>query len=128
VNHDPVQHRLDRQGERTRRGAQAERTTRRFYELMFEGDPHVLRFFNQAHQHRGSQQRALAMSICAYAAHIDELAALGPGVELIAQKHCSLMIQPEHYPARTGSARIPTRRKRSVGRKGVPGRYSRDGT
>jgi nitric oxide dioxygenase len=78
--------------------AQAERITRRFYELMFEGDPHVLRFFNQAHQHRGSQQRALAMSICAYAAHIDDLQALGPGVELIAQKHCSLMIQPEYYP------------------------------
>jgi nitric oxide dioxygenase len=78
--------------------AQAERITRRFYELMFEGDPHVLRFFNQAHQHRGSQQRALAMSICAYATHIDDLEALRPGVELIAHKHCSLMIQPEHYP------------------------------
>ncbi len=72
--------------------------TRCFYELMFEGDPEVQRFFNQAHQHAGTQQRALAGAICAYAANIDNLGALGPAVELIAQKHCSLGIQAEHYP------------------------------
>lgn len=76
----------------------AETITRRFYELMFEGNPEVRRFFNQAHQHAGTQQRALAGAICAYAANIDNLEALGPAVELIAQKHCSLDIQPEHYP------------------------------
>ena len=32
------------------------------------------------------------------AANIDNLTALGPAVELIAQKHCSLGILPEHYP------------------------------
>ncbi|QDT17376.1 NO-inducible flavohemoprotein [Alienimonas californiensis] len=75
----------------------AEAITRRFYIRMFEGDPEVRRYFNQAHQHSGGQQRALAGAICAYFAHIDDLAALGPAVELIAQKHTSLGIKPEHY-------------------------------
>lgn len=78
--------------------AHAEQITRRFYTLMFEGDPQVRAFFNEAHQHSGGQQRALAGAICAYAANIDNLGALGPAVELIAQKHCSLGIRPEHYP------------------------------
>ena len=76
----------------------AETITRRFYELMFEGNPEVRQFFNQAHQQAGTQQRALAGAVCAYAANIDNLGALGPAVELIAQKHCSLGILPEHYP------------------------------
>lgn len=78
--------------------AHAEEITRRFYKLMFDGDPQVRAFFNQAHQHSGGQQRALAGAICAYAANIDNLGALGPAVELIAQKHCSLGVKPEHYP------------------------------
>ncbi|HEX6960561.1 MAG TPA: globin domain-containing protein, partial [Lacipirellula sp.] len=77
---------------------QAEAITRRFYTLMFAGNPEVKAYFNQAHQHSGGQQKALAGAICAYAANIDNLAALGPAVELIANKHCSLGIQPEHYP------------------------------
>jgi nitric oxide dioxygenase len=76
----------------------AEAITRRFYTLMFEGNPEVQAYFNQAHQHSGGQQRALAGAICAYAANIDNLEALGPAVELIAQKHCSLGIEPKHYP------------------------------
>lgn len=76
----------------------SEAITRRFYSLMFEGNPEVRAFFNQAHQHSGGQQRALAGAICAYAANIDNLSVLGSAVELIAQKHCSLGIQPEHYP------------------------------
>lgn len=76
----------------------AESITKRFYSLMFAGNPEVQGFFNQAHQHSGSQQRALAGAICAYAANIDNLTVLGSAVELIAQKHCSLGIQPEHYP------------------------------
>src|SRR5690242_1891857 len=78
--------------------AHAEEITRRFYKLMFAGNPEVLAYFNPAHQHAGTQQRALAGAICAYAANIDNLGALGPAVELIAQKHCSLGIQAEHYP------------------------------
>jgi nitric oxide dioxygenase len=76
----------------------AEAITRRFYLLMFEGNPEVQAYFNAAHQHSGGQQRALAGAICAYAANIDNLGALGTAVELIAQKHCSLGIQEEHYP------------------------------
>ena len=76
----------------------AEAITRNFYKRMFEGDPQVKVFFNQAHQTSGGQQSALAGAICAYAANIDNLGALGPAVELIAQKHCSLGIKPEHYP------------------------------
>ena len=78
--------------------ANAETITTRFYELMFEGNPEVQVFFNQAHQHSGGQQKALAGAICAYFSNIDNLGALGPAVEVIAQKHCSLNIQPEHYP------------------------------
>ncbi|MCA9027134.1 MAG: NO-inducible flavohemoprotein [Planctomycetaceae bacterium] len=78
--------------------ANAETITRRFYERMFEGNPDVKAFFNQAHQHSGGQQKALAGAICAYFSHIDNLDALMPAVELIVQKHCSLGIQAEHYP------------------------------
>lgn len=78
--------------------ANAEVITRRFYQLMFAGNPEVKAYFNQAHQHSGGQQRALAGAICAYFANIDNLKALGPAVNLIAHKHCSLGIQPEHYP------------------------------
>lgn len=78
--------------------AHAESITRRFYTLMFSGNPEVQVYFNPAHQHSGGQQKALAGAICAYAANIDNLGALGPAVELIAHKHCSLGIQAEHYP------------------------------
>ncbi|WP_417849468.1 NO-inducible flavohemoprotein [Thalassoglobus sp.] len=78
--------------------ANSEVITTRFYERMFKGNPEVKAFFNQAHQHSGGQQRALAGAICAYFSNIDNLEALGPAVELVAQKHCSLGIKPEHYP------------------------------
>lgn len=78
--------------------ANAETVTQRFYERMFAGNPEVKAYFNPAHQRSGSQQRALAGAICAYFANIDNLTALGSAVELIAHKHCSLGIQPEHYP------------------------------
>jgi len=78
--------------------ANAETITRRFYQRMFTANPEVKAYFNQAHQHSGGQQRALAGAICAYFTHIDDLDALGPAVEVIAHKHCSLGIQPEHYP------------------------------
>jgi len=76
----------------------AEAITRRFYALMFTGNPETKAYFNPAHQYSGNQQRALAGAICAYTANIDNLAALGLAVELITQKHCSLGIRPEHYP------------------------------
>lgn len=78
--------------------ANAQVITQRFYERMFEANPEVKVFFNQSHQHTGGQQSALAGAICAYFTHIDNPAVLMPAVELIAQKHCSLGIRPEHYP------------------------------
>ncbi|ROO25477.1 NO-inducible flavohemoprotein [Salinisphaera orenii] len=78
--------------------AHGETLTRHFYERMFRVNPEVRDYFNPAHQHSGSQQRALAGAILAYAQHIDNPAVLGDAVELIAQKHASLSIQPEHYP------------------------------
>ncbi len=76
----------------------AETLTRHFYKRMFSHNPEVKPFFNPAHQESGSQQKALAGAICAYAANIDNLEVLGGAVELIAQKHAALMIKPEHYP------------------------------
>lgn len=78
--------------------ANSETLTRRFYQRMFEENPEVLAYFNPAHQHSGGQQKALAGAIVAYFSHIDNPSVLGPAIELIAQKHCSLGIQPEHYP------------------------------
>lgn len=75
-----------------------EALTRHFYTRMFKHNPEVLPFFNPANQLAGSQQKALAAAICAYAANIDRLEVLGNAVELIAQKHASLQIKPEHYP------------------------------
>lgn len=75
-----------------------ETLTRHFYRRMFAHNPEVAPFFNPAHQGSGSQQRALAAAICAYAANIENLDVLGGAVELIAQKHASLQIKPEHYP------------------------------
>ena len=75
-----------------------ETLTRHFYARMFRENPEVQAFFNPAHQQAGTQQRALAGAICAYAQHVDNPAALADAVELIAQKHVSLGIQPQHYP------------------------------
>lgn len=75
-----------------------EALTRHFYKRMFTHNPEVLSLFNPANQAEGTQQKALANAICAYAMHIDNLDALGGAVELIAHKHASLRIQPEQYP------------------------------
>jgi nitric oxide dioxygenase len=76
----------------------ADKITCKFYQRMFAGNPEVKAFFNQAHQQSGQQPAALAGAVCAYFSNIDNLSVLGPAVELIAQKHCSLGVQPEHYP------------------------------
>src|SRR5215510_2184650 len=75
----------------------AERITTVFYPLMFERYPQVREVFNQAHQHGGSQPRALANAVVAYASNIDNLGALGVAVERIVQKHVSLNITPPQY-------------------------------
>ena len=75
-----------------------EALTRHFYRRMFANNPEVAPFFNRTNQSAGTQQKALAAAICAYAANIDNLEVLGGAVELIAQKHASLQIKAEHYP------------------------------
>lgn len=72
--------------------------TTNFYGRMFKANPEVKAFFNFAHQESGRQPFALAGAVAAYFSNIDRLEVLGPAVELIAQKHCSLGVQPEHYP------------------------------
>lgn len=78
--------------------AHAEAITKVFYERMFRDNPEVKSLFNQAHQHAGTQQKALAGAIAAYFAHIEKPDTLMPAIEVIAQKHCSLLIKPQHYP------------------------------
>ncbi|MGV1795092.1 NO-inducible flavohemoprotein [Rhizobium sp. A37_96] len=72
--------------------------TAAMYKRLFQ-DPAVRELFNQSNQGEGGRQtKALAQAILAYAQNIDNLAALGPAVERIAQKHVGLHILPEHYP------------------------------
>lgn len=75
-----------------------ETITKAFYRNLFEENPGLKDIFNMANQANGDQQRSLAASVVAYAANIDQLQNLGPAVSLIAHKHCSLDVLPEHYP------------------------------
>ncbi len=75
-----------------------EAITRVFYQEMFEAHPELLNLFNLVNQRDGGQARSLAASILAYAAHIDQLDQLGGMVNMIAHKHASLQVLPEHYP------------------------------
>src|SRR5215212_8564928 len=71
---------------------------RRMYERMFR-DEAIRDLFNQSHHgETGSQPKALAAAVLAYAHNIDNLGALTGAVERIAQKHVALNILPEHYP------------------------------
>jgi nitric oxide dioxygenase len=78
--------------------ANGELLTRHFYNRMFRENPEVAPLFNRSNQTKGTQQRALAGAICAFAANVDQLEVLGAAVETIAQKHAALRILPEHYP------------------------------
>jgi nitric oxide dioxygenase len=72
--------------------------TQRMYERMFE-NPAIRGLFNQSHHgDTGSQPKALAAAVLAYAKNIDNLAVLTGAVERIAQRHVGLNILPEHYP------------------------------
>lgn len=72
--------------------------TARMYERLFE-DEAIRDLFNQSHHGAtGSQPKALAAAILAYARNIDRLEVLGGAVERIAQKHVALTIEPAHYP------------------------------
>ena len=75
-----------------------EQITRHFYSIMFRDYPAVKAYFNASHQAQGTQPRALANSVLAYAAHIDRLDALKDALPVIVQKHAALDVRPEHYP------------------------------
>lgn len=68
------------------------------YARMFQ-NPSIRDLFNQSHHgDAAAQPRALTGAILAYASNIENLSALAPAVERIAQKHVGLQILPEHYP------------------------------
>ena len=52
--------------------------TTHFYRRMLEGNPELRNIFNQAHQARGRQQKALAEAVLAYAENIENPAVLLP--------------------------------------------------
>ena len=60
--------------------------TRRFYKNMLGDVPELNNVFNHTNQINGSQAAALAGSLCAYAANIDNLGALSPAMERISHK------------------------------------------
>ncbi|GAB3629387.1 flavohemoprotein [Pandoraea terrae] len=72
--------------------------TRHFYADMFEAHPELTNLFNMGNQANGSQQQSLASAVFAYAANIDNAAALAPVLERIVHKHMSVGIKPSHYP------------------------------
>lgn len=71
--------------------------TAHFYDRMFSHNPELKDIFNMSNQRNGNQREALFNAICAYASNIENLAALLPAVEKIAQKHTSFAIQPDQY-------------------------------
>ncbi len=71
--------------------------TAHFYDRMFAHNPELKAIFNMSNQRNGDQREALFNAIAAYASNIDNLTALLPAVEKIAQKHTSFQIQPEQY-------------------------------
>ena len=75
-----------------------EALTTHFYKLMFSKYPVTATFFNPAHQQKGTQPRALANAVLAYARHIDNPAVLMDAVTLIVNKHVALGVKAEHYP------------------------------
>ena len=72
--------------------------TKTFYKNMFEKNPEVKSLFNMDRQESGEQPKALAMSILAAAQNIDNLPAIMPVVNKIAEKHCNSNVKAEHYP------------------------------
>ncbi len=72
--------------------------TRRFYSNMFAAHPELTNLFNMGNQASGVQQQSLAAAVFAYAANIDDVAALTPVINRIVHKHVSVGIVPAHYP------------------------------
>ncbi|WP_153505034.1 globin domain-containing protein [Cumulibacter manganitolerans] len=82
-------------------GAAIDDITPIFYSRMFAAHPELQRdLFNRGNQAQGTQQRALAASIAAYATLLVDPSAPDPREVLsrIAHKHASLGIRPDQYP------------------------------
>lgn len=75
-----------------------EALTTHFYRMLLAEHPEVRPFFNETHQAKGDQPRALANGVLMYAKNIDRLEAMGPLATQIVNKHVSLQVLPEHYP------------------------------
>jgi nitric oxide dioxygenase len=69
-----------------------------FYQNLLLANPELNNIFNHANQVHFEQPKALAGAVYAYAKNIENLEVLLPTVRLIAGKHASLHVQPEHYP------------------------------
>ncbi len=72
--------------------------TTTFYRNMFEAHPELKNLFNMGNQASGVQQQSLASAVFAYAANIDNAAALGPVVSRIVHKHAAVGLRADHYP------------------------------
>jgi len=72
--------------------------TTTFYANMFKAHPELVNLFNMGNQASGVQQQSLASALFAYAANIDNAAALGPVVNRIVHKHVSVGLTAAHYP------------------------------
>ncbi|MDR6197555.1 NO-inducible flavohemoprotein [Siphonobacter sp. SORGH_AS_0500] len=68
-----------------------------FYNRLLTHNPELKNVFNSANQRTGAQPTALAMSVLAYAEHIDNPEVLSQAINRIAHKHVSLDIRPEQY-------------------------------
>lgn len=71
--------------------------TRTFYGMLFADHPALKHVFNSGNQANGAQQQSLASAVYAYAANIDNPAALGPVVSRIAHKHAAVGVTPAQY-------------------------------
>jgi nitric oxide dioxygenase len=78
--------------------AGGEALTTYFYRMLLAEHPEVRPFFNETHQAKGDQPRALANGVLMYAKNIDRLEAMGPLASQIVNKHVALQVMPEHYP------------------------------
>lgn len=72
--------------------------TTTFYANMFKAHPELRKLFNMGNQASGVQQQSLASALFAYAANIDNAAALGPVVSRIVHKHVSVGLTADKYP------------------------------
>ena len=63
--------------------SRGEEITRHFYRAMLSEHPELKAFFNEAHQAEGTQARALAGAVLAYASHIDRVHELAPALPRI---------------------------------------------